>query len=311
VWEHTACAWEVFATEHAIVTHPKNDLNTRWLCYVLKGLNLNRYAVGAAQPGLTVEKLNRIRIALPPLAIQRKIADVLDHTNTLIEKRKAQIAKLDLLVKSQFIEMFGDPVTNPMGWEVKRLEDFILFLTSGSRGWSSFFASEGEMFLTIKNVKNRSITTDNVQYVQAPKTKEAERTRVKEGDLLISITADLGRTGVVSSDIADYGAYINQHLSLIRLDQLKLNPHFASHFFETDAGKHQFESKNQVGVKAGLNFNAINSLTILIPPIEFQNQYIDFVRQADKSKFEMRRGLNKLELLYKSLMQKCSNGNSY
>ncbi|WP_162515380.1 restriction endonuclease subunit S [Paenibacillus pinistramenti] len=174
---------------------------------------------------------------------------------------------------------------NPMGWEIKQLEDNIVFLTSGSRGWSGYFADDGEMFITIKNVKNGSILTDNVQYIHAPETKEAERTRVKEGDLLISITADLGRTGVVNAEIANYGAYINQHLSLVRLDKTKINPYFVSHYLETDAGKKQFESKNQFGVKAGLNFNAIKSLTVIVPPLELQNRYISFMQQTDKSKF--------------------------
>jgi type I restriction enzyme S subunit len=190
-----------------------------------------------------------------------------------------------------------------MGWDLKRLEEYTLFLTSGSRGWSGYFADDGEMFLTIKNVKNRAIATENMQYVHAPNTKEAERTRVKAGDLLISITADLGRTGVVNAEIAASGAYINQHLSLVRLDQTKINPYFVSHYLETEAGKRQFESKNQVGVKAGLNFNAINSLIVMVPPIELQNRYIAFVEAAYKSKFEIQQGLKQLELQYNALLQ--------
>ncbi|MDR1125122.1 MAG: restriction endonuclease subunit S, partial [Deltaproteobacteria bacterium] len=170
-------------------------------------------------------------------------------------------------------------------WATAYLKDFTTFLTSGSRGWSEYFTDGGEMFLTIKNIKNCSISIDNVQYIHAPKTKEAERTKVQVRDLLISITADLGRTGVITADIADYGAYINQHISLVRLDQTKINPYFVSHFLETRAGKIQFESKNQVGVKAGLNFDAIGSLKILAPPLELQNRYVAFVEQADKSKF--------------------------
>ena len=179
-----------------------------------------------------------------------------------------------------------------MGWEVKRLGDFVNFLTSGSRGWSRYFTNDGEMFITIKNVKDCSIITENMQFINAPTTKEADRTRVKTGDLLISITADLGRTGVVEAEIADYGAYINQHLSLVRLDQTRINPYFVSHYLETRAGKSQFESKNQVGVKAGLNFNSINSLTILVPPLAMQDQYFDFLQQVDKVNFVMQEGLD-------------------
>ena len=182
--------------------------------------------------------------------------------------------------------MFGDPVQNPKKWDIKKMSDYILFLTSGSRGWSEYFSNKGELFLTIKNVKNNRINIENIQYVQAPNNKEAERTKVQENDLLISITADLGRTGVVSKEIANYGAYINQHLSLVRLNTEKVNPLFVSYYLETDGGKLQFNKKNQSAVKAGLNFEAIKSLTFMNPPLKKQNEFVSFVQQIDKSKFE-------------------------
>ena len=181
--------------------------------------------------------------------------------------------------------MFGDPVQNPKEWDIKKLSDYMIFLTSGSRGWSEYFSNEGELFLTIKNVKNNRINIENIQYVQAPNNKEAERTKVQENDLLISITADLGRTGVVSKEIANYGAYINQHLSLVRLNTEKVNPLFVSYYLETDGGKLQFNKKNQSAVKAGLNFEAIKSLTFMNPPLKKQNEFVAFVQQIDKSRF--------------------------
>lgn len=123
-----------------------------------------------------------------------------------------------------------------------------------------------------------------MQPIKAPDNAEARRTKVKEGDLLISITADLGRTGVVTKKIAEHGAYINQHLSCIRLDREVLNPLFVAHYMESPAGKEQFIAKNQSAVKAGLNFNSIKSLKLMIPPMEKQNEFEQFVHQIDKSK---------------------------
>ena len=107
---------------------------------------------------------------------------------------------------------------------------------------------------------------------------------MQEGDLLISITADLGRTGVVSKEIADYGGYINQHLTCIRLNQSAVRPLYVAYYMESDAGKRQFQAKNQSAVKAGLNFNSINSLRIMVPPVELQDAFICFIAQIDKSK---------------------------
>lgn len=234
---------------------------------------------------------------------QDKIVAKLDKISDLIEKRRQQLETLDNLVKSRFIEIFGDPTLNPKEWPTCELSEYINFLTSGSRGWSQYFADSGEYFITIKNVKNCRITLEDVQYVIPPDNAEAKRTRVQEGDLLISITADLGRTGVVTKEIADYGGYINQHLTCIRINQDAVRPLYVAHYMESEAGKSQFRSKNQSAVKAGLNFNAINSLRLMVPPIELQDEFISFVEQVDKQKLTIQASLDKLELLKKSLMQ--------
>ena len=103
---------------------------------------------------------------------------------------------------------------------------------------------------------------------------------------MISITADLGRTGVVTKEIAEHGAYINQHLSCVRLNRTMLNPLFVAYYMESPAGKEQFIAKNQSAVKAGLNFNSINSLKIMVPPLVEQDRFVDFVQQVDKSKYD-------------------------
>ena len=140
--------------------------------------------------------------------------------------------------------------------------------------------------------------------VNAPDNAEAKRTKVQEGDLLISITADLGRTGVVTEEIADHGAYINQHLTCIRLNREVLEPLYVAYFMESPAGKEQFASKNQSAVKAGLNFNSINTLRLLVPPLDDQQQFAAFVAQIDKSKSAIVESLAETQTLYDSLMQK-------
>ena len=280
------------------------------ISYLFTFLNSDKFesdciysARGIAQKNMSTEWLKNYLIPLPPIEVQIKIANNLNTCAKIIKKHNKQLNNFDLLIKSRFIEMFGDPVQNPKEWDIKKLSDYMIFLTSGSRGWSEYFSNEGELFLTIKNVKNNRINIENIQYVQAPKNKEAERTKVQENDLLISITADLGRTGVVSKEIANYGAYINQHLSLVRLNTEKVNPLFVSYYLETDGGKLQFNKKNQSAVKAGLNFEAIKSLTFMNPPLKKQNEFVAFVQQIDKSKFAVQKSLEKAETLYKSLMQ--------
>ena len=201
--------------------------------------------------------------------------------------------------------MFGDPKSNPNSYPISQLSEHIEFLTSGSRGWAQYCVDNGsEWFITIKNVKDCRISIDNMQPINAPDNAEAKRTKVQEGDLLISITADLGRTGVVTKEIADHGAYINQHLTCIRLNKEILNPLYVAFFMESPAGKEQFESKNQSAVKAGLNFNSINSLRLLVPPMDEQSAFVEFVHQVDKSKVVVQKALDEAQTLFDSLMQK-------
>ncbi len=247
--------------------------------------------------------LKEIEIPLVPMDEQRHIAAVLDKVTDLIAKRQAQLDKLDELVKARFVELFGDPVENPFSYPKKKLSEYIEFLTSGSRGWSQYFSDEGEYFITIKNVKNCAITLNNMQHITAPNNAEALRTRVQESDLLISITADLGRTGVVTKEIAEHGAFINQHLTCIRLAKDKILPLYAAYYLESPAGKSQFAAKNQKGVKAGLNFNAINSLEIVIPPVDKQRSFISYVAAVNRLALSVMNGLQKLETLKRILMQ--------
>ena len=257
--------------------------------------------------GKTLNKasLSQMTVNIHGYSEQLEIIKALDAASSIIAARKQQLAELDKLIKARFVEMFGDPKINPNNYPVCQLSDFIVFLTSGSRGWAQYCANDGtEWFITIKNVKDCHIETDNMQPINAPDNAEAKRTRVQEGDLLISITADLGRTGVVTKEIAEHGAYINQHLTCIRLKQDVLNPLYVAYFMESPAGKEQFESKNQSAVKAGLNFNSINSLRLMVPPLDDQNAFVDFIKQTDKSKVAVQKALDEAQLLFDSLMQK-------
>ena len=248
--------------------------------------------------------LKEIQIEYPDSNKQAQIVNILDKVLDVISKRKEELKELDNLIKARFVEMFGDPIQNPKGYKIHQLSEYIISLTSGSRGWAKYCVDNGnEWFITIKNVKDCSIITDNMQPINAPNNAEAKRTKVKEGDLLISITADLGRTGVVNKEIAEHGAYINQHLSCIRIDREVLNPLFVAHYMESPAGKEQFIAKNQSVVKAGLNFNAINSLKLMVPPMEEQIGFIEFVEQVDKSKVAIQKALDETQLLFDSLMQ--------
>ena len=269
------------------VAFNKCAVNKQYFVYAVqhKLQEMETKAHGATMKHIVKKDFDNTVIPFPTLEEQEEIAKIINHASGIIFARQQQLQKLDELVKARFVEMFGDPKSNPNSYPISQLSEHIEFLTSGSRGWAQYCVDNGsEWFITIKNVKDCRISIDNMQPINAPDNAEAKRTKVQEGDLLISITADLGRTGVVTKEIADHGAYINQHLTCIRLNKEILNPLYVAFFMESPAGKEQFESKNQSAVKAGLNFNSINSLRLLVPPMDEQSAFVEFVHQVDKSK---------------------------
>jgi Restriction endonuclease S subunits len=287
---------------------PKANIDIGYLYYSIENIDLTRYKTGATIPHIYFKDYKTEEIPFPPLDIQKRITTTLDKIQAVIAARREQIAVLDKLAQDTFVDMFGDTVLNPKEWISCKLEKYLTFLTSGSRGWAKYYSEKGEFFITVKNVKSGRILRDNVQHVNAPQNKEAQRTKVQEKDLLISITADLGRTAVIDAKTAAEGAYINQHLSLMRLKLDEVVPEFLSAYFESPAGKRQFAEKDQVGVKSGLNFDALRSMQILLPPYEMQQDYANRVCNIELQKLRLTGSLTELETVYQSTLQKAFNG---
>lgn len=291
----------VLGTMQALL--PKEGTNLSYLLHLVRSLKLGEDYSGSTIPHIYFKDYGKRMVPVPTVSRQAVIADILDSVERLKSSCDARCSKLDELVKSRFVEMFGDTFLNSHNYDSVLLGEIISNITSGSRGWAKYYSNEGEYFITIKNVKHAAVNLQNIQYIHAPNNKEAQRTRVKEGDVLISITADLGRTGVVTKEIAEHGAYINQHLACIRLSSDVVTPLFLAYYLESPGGVAQFIEKNQNGVKAGLNFNLVRSLRVLLPPVVLQRQFAYFVTHVDKLRAETQRQKQDLQTLYDSLAQ--------
>lgn len=295
--------------QRVAIIRADNGVTQRYLRYVFSGEFLEKLlnrAWGAAQPNLSPRALRELKIPLPPLDEQRRIAAILDKADAVRRRRKKAIALTEDLLRSSFLEMFGDPVTNPKGWEVTELSSLLEFLTSGSRGWAKYYTSKGEPFLRIQNVKNGKLVLDDIAYVNPPKSAEANRTRVQSGDVLVSITADLGRTAVVPEEIKS--AYINQHLALLRISKNRVSPTYLAAFLTSVGGQKQFNRLNREGVKAGLNFTDIKSLRILLPPLDKQQEYEKVAVLQSGISFKNTETRNAFDSLFNSLLQRAFRG---
>lgn len=265
---------------------------------------LRAMRVGGVVKYIKLGYLTEAKIPLPALAEQRRIAEVLDRAEALRAKRRAALAQLDTLTQSIFLDMFGDYTTILKRWPTKKLGELLDFLTSGSRGWAEHYAESGDLFLRIQNVRRDELLLGDVTYVNAPDTGEAKRTRVEPGDVLLSITADLGRTATVPEGLGP--AFINQHLSILRTKALV--PRFLSAYLTSPVGQRQVSGRNRHAVKAGLNFDDIRSFVVPVPPTGLQQDFVRRVTSVEKLKVTYRAALTEMDALFAALQHRAFRG---
>ena len=184
----------------------------------------------AAQAGFNKNDLEDFKIFVPSLEEQQKIIDILDKAQELIDKRKEQIEALDELVKSKFIEMFGDPINNPMKWEVKKMKDISISIMSGNtpKGGEQVYVESGIMFLRSQNVWKNKLLLDDVAYIDQDTHNKMKKSSLKYKDILMTKTgrintenSSLGRAAMFLGE--DDSANVNGHVYLIRLQEQVIN----------------------------------------------------------------------------------------
>jgi type I restriction enzyme S subunit len=164
----------------------------------------------------------------------------------------------------------------PADWKVVKLGTFEPFITSGSRGWAAHYADIGSMFLRITNLSRSCIypSLKDLRYVAVPlDNSEGVRTALKAGDILISITADIGIVGLVTEGI-ELPAYINQHIALVRIAPEDVNSRYLAYFLAGTAAQRRFTSMTEAGAKAGMNLAGVREILAALPPSMYEQTAI-------------------------------------
>ena len=239
------------------------------------------------QASFTVKSLKEVEIPLPPIDEQRKIAAVLDKVSDLIAKRKQQLDKLDELVKSRFIEMFGDPVANTLRWEQTLLREVTSKIGSGAtpRGGKENYQAEGITLIRSMNVHDGRFEYKDLAHVTETQAAQLANVIVEENDVFINITgASIARSCIVPSVVLP--ARVNQHVAIIRCVRSRLNPAFANNMFLNDRFKGQLLEIGEFGgaTRQAITKQQLETLEVILPPMKLQEQFAAFVAQTDKSK---------------------------
>ena len=248
--------------------------------------------------------LKEINIPLYDEETQNNIVKELEKVTNLIDKRKKQLEKLDELVKSRFIEMFGDPVVNPKSWETAPLSTLIINANNGMarRGKDE----DGSIVLRLVELQNGFIDYSTPNRICLNETEKKRYELVDNDFLFARVNGNpdyVGRCAVFKS--IDEPVFHNDHIIRVHFDETKINGFFMSVLLNSDYGKRQM--REQIKTSAGqytISQDGIGAIMAILPPLELQEQFAAFVEQTDKSKFEIKQSLEKLELLKKALMQK-------
>ena len=273
----------------------RNVLDTRFVYYYLMSCNIidtgyNRH----------FKWLREFDIPLPPLEVQQQIADVLDRASALIEKRKAQIDKLDLLVKSRFVEMFGDLESNPMGWSVKAIKDFakVRIGPFGSLLHAEDYVENGVPLVNPSHIIDSEVVINPKLTLTESKFAEMSTYALQENDVVLGRRGEIGRCAVVGK-----GRYLCGTGSMfIRIERDYL-PMMLQRVISSEATRKVLENKAVGITMMNLNAGMISNLEIIVPPLSLQNAFADFVRQTDKSKFLGTSFLRKTVLYYEMVFR--------
>ncbi len=276
---------------------PKGNIDIDYLYFALQYMNLSKYFSGSTIPHIYFRDYQKEKLPLPELSEQQGKAYVLLRIEQLIECYHQQLTKLDELVKSRFIELFGDPQSNPYGYQYAKLSDIATYF-NGLTYKPENVAEEGTIVLRSSNIQNSQLDfADTVRVDCAIK----ERLMVQENDILMCSrngSAKLvGKVALIKGieEPMSFGAF----MMIIRSQYFG----YLMTYFQMDAFRQQIKTGATTTINQ-ITGRMLDEVTIPVPPMALVEQFAAFIEQTDKSKLVVHKSLEKLETLKKALMQK-------
>ena len=255
--------------------------------------------------GKTLNKatLSAIKVSIHPISEQRRIVEVLDKSSSIIEDRQRELTRLDELIRARFVEMFGDPVLNEKEWQTKALEDACKSIVDCPHSTPSY-TSEDTGFMCIRTsiVKKNRIMWEEIEYIPEEEYKQrTQRKKPEKGDVIYTREgAILGIAAVIDKDC---NVALGQRSMLLSPDRTFCTPEFISVAMNFDSFLDNALKGMSGSASPHINVGDIKAFKMILPPIAQQEAFSTFVAQVDKSKAVVQKSLDKMQLLFDSLMQ--------
>ena len=299
------CEDRVIVSPLYVVFSVDEKLNRRYLLHYLKSditlTYIKAYASGSVRDNLKFSILKDFPINLPSAEEQEQIVATLDGIEHLIALRKEELASLDELVKSRFIELFGTVTENPYGFPMATLKEVCHKITDGKHGGCEQEADSGYYYVGAREIYDDCIHYDTApQITYADFAKDYKRCNIERGDMVIVNTgATIGKTAIASSPLTER-TLLQKSVALLKVKTEIISAEFLRHCYMANPSMYRVESAS---AQPNLLLSRMNATRIYLPPIDLQEQFAAFVEQTDKSKLAVLKALEELEILKKSLMQ--------
>lgn len=255
------------------------------------------------QASFAVVDLKKIKIKVPDLSEQSRVVDILNRLNQVIEDRQQELQKLDDLTKARFVEMFGDPVDDPMGWNKKRLQDIVSDDCSISYGivQTGDDKEEGVPVFRPVDIVNRVPKLDELKKTTEEISNKYKRTILKGREMLITVRANIADTCIVGEEFK--GCNVGRGIVPIRTKEDIMVLEFLKYLMDSKHLNDDIKRKAKGITLIQLNMEDLREVELIIPPVEQQKIFVDFAKKIDKSKVEVQKALDETQKLFDSLMQ--------
>ena len=291
-----------------VVFDKEVDVSKKYFVYAVKYKleELSRKSHGATMKHVIKKDFDNTKIPFPSFVRQKEIAERLEKTSKIISGRKKQLQKLDELNQARFVEMFGDPISNSLESNMLPMTD-VCEIIDGDRGKNyptqEEFNEKGYcLFLNAKNVTNVGFNFDKCMFITKQKDEILRKGKLCRGDVVLTTRGTIGNMAYYTEKIPFEHIRINSGMVILRMKHEIINEVFFIEQFKMQIAN--IKSKIASGsAQPQLPISTMNRIHILIPDINSQNQFADFVNQVNKSKVEIQKALEKAQLLFDSLMQ--------
>ena len=290
-----------------LVIHDNNDIFIKdYLYYLLANPTMyakfSQLAVGGVVNNLNSSLVRKVEITIPPKSTQLAIVTELDKINELIRLKKEQLKDFDNLAQSLFYEMFGDPVENEKGWEVKKIGDLALVKTGpfGSMLHKEDYICDGIPLVNPVHMKDFKIVPDLDFTISKEKASELENYLLKSNDVVFARRGDIGRCAIVSE--AEQGFICGTGSLFVRFSK-EIESIFIMYIIRCDSFSKHLISKAKGATMLNINSNTIADLRIPLPPLSLQRLFAQRIEQIEREKSEVQKSIQDLETLLASRMQ--------